>query len=433
MSSQAELWKQEFVRHSAPSLVCTQNGIVHTINDVGVSLLGSISKGTTLQSILGSTATALQNSFALLKDGSVSAQPIVFQHQVYTSELRLLGEDVWIRLCPQTTEVDQETRLRSLGALSGGLFHAIRNPLTIVQGRVELMQMMVTDERSESTLQIVYDQCARIAQMLDNIQQITLQPVQQTQFSLNMLLRKVFTQNNPDLKLEDLPVISILNDENRLRIAFEIIADPANHTGTVSNISVHLEPNQVVCTVHGDFDDDVMRFFRDVQNSLRMNKQVQFTSSTREQHIQMLSVIFSDCSAHFQVSNTGKISIAFMNVELEIGNLKILVVDDDDILRETVVALLSLQGHHILTANTAEEAKVLWDEHIDIVLLDVNLPKMSGVDLLAEIQTEHPSWVRRTILISGIGNFGQPLGVRFLQKPFSKRQLNEAIEEVMHQ
>ena len=45
-----------------------------------------------------------------------------------------------------------------------------------------------------------------------------------------------------------------------------------------------------------------------------------------------------------------------MNVEQEIGNLKILVVDDDDILRETVVALLSLQGHHILTANTAEEA-----------------------------------------------------------------------------
>ena len=44
-----------------------------------------------------------------------------------------------------------------------------------------------------------------------------------------------------------------------------------------------------------------------------------------------------------------------MNVEQEIGNLKkILVVDDDDILRETVVALLSLQGNHILT-NTAEK------------------------------------------------------------------------------
>ena len=84
--------------------------------------------------------------------------------------------------------------MRSLGALSGGLFHAIRNPLTIVQGRVELMQMITTDERTESTLQIVYEQCSRIAEMLDNTQQITLQPVQQTQFSLNMLLRKVFSK-----------------------------------------------------------------------------------------------------------------------------------------------------------------------------------------------------------------------------------------------
>ena len=113
--------------------------------------------------------------------------------------------------------------------------------------------------------------------------------------------------------------------------------------------------------------------FRDVQNTVRTKKQVQFTSSTREQHIQMLSVIFSDCAVDFEVSNTGEIAITFMNVEQEIGNLKILVVDDDDILRETVVALLSLQGHHILTANTAEEAKLLWDEHIDVVLLGCEL------------------------------------------------------------
>ena len=116
----------------------------------------------------------------------------------------------------------------------------------------------------------------------------------------------------------------------------------------------------MLCAFYCDLDDDGMRFFRDVQNTVRTRK-VQFTSSTREQHIQMLSVIFSDCAADFEVSNTGCISITLMNVEQEIGNLKILVVDDDDILRETVVALLSLQGHHIFTANTAEEAKLAWD------------------------------------------------------------------------
>ena len=431
MSGQAELWKQQFVHHSAPSLLCTSSGVVHTINDVGLSLLGGVSVNATLQSMFGGAAASLQAVFGSLKENVVTTQPVVFQHQVYKAEVRLLGEDVWIRLCVQEAQVDQETRLRSLGALSGGLFHAIRNPLTIVQGRVELMQMITTDERTQSTLQIVYEQCSRIAEMLDNTQQITLQPVQQTQFSLNMLLRKVFSETK-GINLEDLTVVSVLNDENRLRIALETIAEHINHSGALSEVSIHRQSNQVLCTLHCDLDDDGMRFFRDVQNTVRTKKQVQFTSSTREQHIQMLSVIFSDCAADFEVSNTGCISITFMNVEQEIGNLKILVVDDDDILRETVVALLSLQGHHILTANTAEEAKLLWDEHIDVVLLDVNLPKMSGVDLLSEIQAEHPLWVRRTILISGIGSFAHPLGVRFLQKPFSKRQLNEAIEQIMH-
>ena len=117
------------------------------------------------------------------------------------------------------------------------MFHAIRNPLTIVQGRVELMQMMTTDERTQSTLQIVYDQCSRIAEMLDNTQQITLQPVQQTQFSLNMLLRKVFAHNT-DVSFQDLPVVSVLNDENRLRIALEVMAEHINHSGSVSDISI---------------------------------------------------------------------------------------------------------------------------------------------------------------------------------------------------
>ena len=432
MSSQTELWRREFVHHPAPSFLCKYNGLIHTTNEAGKSLVGTLSVNSTLQSVFGTAAISIQNIFSQLKEGVITTHWIVFQHQVYQSEIQFLGDDVWIRLCTQEKEGHQE-KLRNLGALSGGLFHAIRNPLTIVQGRVELMQMMTTDERTQSTLQIVYDQCARIAEMLDNTQQITLQPVQQTQFSLNRLLRKVFMDKNIDVEHIELPAVSVLNDEIRLRIALRLIADRIIQSGAVNDISIHRQSAQIICTFQCDLDDDGLRFFKDVQNTVRTEQSVQFTSSTREQHIQMLGVIFADCAVDFQVSNTGDISITFVNVEQEIGNLKILVVDDDDILRETVVALLSLQGHHILTANTAEEAKLLWDELIDVVLLDVNLPKMSGVDLLDEIQTEHPTWVKRIILISGIGNFGIPSGVRFLQKPFSKRQLNEAIEQIMHQ
>ena len=70
------------------------------------------------------------------------------------------------------------------------------------------MQMMTTDEGAQSTLQIVYDQCARIAEMYDNTQQITLQPFSKPVFS-QYLLRKVF---NKDIEVDwiELPVTSVL-------------------------------------------------------------------------------------------------------------------------------------------------------------------------------------------------------------------------------
>ena len=432
MNGQTELWKREFVHHPAPSFLCKHSGLMYAINDAGRTLVGTLSSDSTLQSVFGTAALPLLGLFSQLKDGVTTTQWIVFRHQVYNAKIQQLGDDVWIRFSTKEKE-GYQVKLRNLGALSGGLFHAIRNPLTIVQGRIELMQMMTTDDRSQSTLQIVYEQCARIAEMLDNTQQITLQPVQQTQFSLSTLLRKVFLDKNIEFDWGNLPVTSVLNDESRLRIAFGLIADRIRQSGVVNDISIHRQSTQIDCKIQCELDEEGLRFFRDVQNAVRTEKSVQFTSSTREQHIQMLSVIFADCKVGFQVSSTGGILITFVHVEQDIGNLKILVVDDDDILRETVVALLSLQGHHILTANTAEEAKLLWDEHVDVVLLDVNLPKMSGLELLGEIQMEFPTWVQRIIMISGIGNLGIPLGVRFLQKPFSKRQLNEAIEEIMHQ
>jgi CheY-like chemotaxis protein len=257
---------------------------------------------------------------------------------------------------------------------------------------------------------------------------IALQPVQSTQFSLNVLLQKTFP--NQSTAFVNQTVVSVFNDENRLRIAFELIAEHIFQAGTVSGIEIQRNNEMVQCILSADLDDDGLRFFKDLRHVLRQDVPRQFTSSTREQHIQMLRVILSDCGVDFDCSNQGQIYLSFIDVQQGGDKLKILVVDDDDILRETVVALLSIQGHHILTANTAEEAETLWDEAIDVVLLDVNLPKMSGTDLLSKIQIQHPLWVQKTILISGIAEFGRPLGIRFLQKPFSKRQLNEAIEQV---
>ena len=60
-----------------------------------------------------------------------------------------------------------------------------------------------------------------------------------------MLLRKVFLETSA-VDLEDLPVVSVLNDENRLRIALETIAEHINHSGAVSRCLFIDSPTSVV-------------------------------------------------------------------------------------------------------------------------------------------------------------------------------------------
>lgn len=67
---------------------------------------------------------------------------------------------------------------------------------------------------------------------------------------------------------------------------------------------------------------------------------------------------------------------------------KILVVEDNQDMREAVASALERDGHKIYQANSAEEAKELLfsDSDIDLAILDINLPGDSGLDLTQYIR-----------------------------------------------
>lgn len=429
MSFSAELWSQEFTLHACPSWICNARGEIFESNHA-VALKYGPAGSEHLSTAFGHHAPQILQMLSGAVDvGKI--RRVSLEGETVELEIRGLGEHFLLRLCPMQEAIDQQERLRRLGALSGGLFHAIRNPLTVVQGRVELMQMMLSEPALQRTLEIVYDQCERIANLLDTTQQITVHSLQLTQFSMNTVLKKVFCSENTEGDFGDLPSLFVHNDENRIRIALELLLERIEGRQNLQQIRIEKRESTARLILQCDLTENAHRFFRDLQNALDETIPLALTSSTREQHLQMLNVIFTDCKVLFQCHGNGQLILQLAITQQQNNNLHILVVDDDEILRETVVALLSLQGHQIYTANTAEEAKMMWTEQMDVVLLDINLPKMSGLDLVQAIQQENPSWVYKVVLISGIGEFQRPTGVRFLQKPFSKRQLNDAIERVV--
>jgi CheY-like chemotaxis protein len=69
---------------------------------------------------------------------------------------------------------------------------------------------------------------------------------------------------------------------------------------------------------------------------------------------------------------------------------KILVVDDEVLILDLMKEVFGSAGYTVLTAESAEDAlKVLKDESVMVMFLDINLPGMSGVDLCKKIRIEN--------------------------------------------
>lgn len=114
-----------------------------------------------------------------------------------------------------------------------------------------------------------------------------------------------------------------------------------------------------------------------------------------------------------------------MNFALSADPLSILVVDDEQAIRELLGWMLGDAGHVVYeAANGAEALKFLRGEKsVDIVLSDINMPEMDGVELCKLVRVEWPDLP--VLLISGRP---PPSGVHaFIAKPFRWDVLSNAI------
>jgi DNA-binding NtrC family response regulator len=74
-----------------------------------------------------------------------------------------------------------------------------------------------------------------------------------------------------------------------------------------------------------------------------------------------------------------------------VNTKKILIVDDDPLLQESLASILESEGYYIDTARTGAEAKAkIRKEFFHVALLDVHLPDMRGTDLLVKINNIAP-------------------------------------------
>jgi two-component system, chemotaxis family, chemotaxis protein CheY len=120
--------------------------------------------------------------------------------------------------------------------------------------------------------------------------------------------------------------------------------------------------------------------------------------------------------------------------------LKVLLVDDDDLIRQLIVHWLSRKGHEVLQAENGNDAtKLLTENRVDLLITDISMPDCDGLELIARARRIQPG--ARVMAISGGGRFLQrfpganlagEMGVDVVMiKPFSCAQLGDVIESTM--
>jgi len=107
---------------------------------------------------------------------------------------------------------------------------------------------------------------------------------------------------------------------------------------------------------------------------------------------------------------------------------RILVVDDDKAFRVATRTLLGDEGYHVFLANNGEEAlKLLESERVDLLLTDMVMGAMTGIDLLKKLKPRHPDIPM--IMVTGFGSISTAVdamyygAVDYLTKPCNNSEL----------
>ena len=114
---------------------------------------------------------------------------------------------------------------------------------------------------------------------------------------------------------------------------------------------------------------------------------------------------------------------------------EILVVDDDDLIRDTLYDLLSPE-YRCQTAETAEKALTrLEAQTFDVVLTDISMPGLSGLELLGSVLQKYPK--TPVIIISGISDKEHAEGLiklgafDYLLKPFRLETVETSVKRAV--
>lgn len=116
---------------------------------------------------------------------------------------------------------------------------------------------------------------------------------------------------------------------------------------------------------------------------------------------------------------------------------RILIVDDDRLIRWSLESALKGKGYDVIALESAEKALVELEARcFDVAIVDVVLPGMGGVELIGQMRSMSSGI--KTIIVTGQGSREVEQRAReygafaYVEKPFSVKELTDVVEVALH-
>jgi len=361
------------------------------------------------------------------------------------------------------------SHLATVGEMASGIAHEINNPLTAVIGFAQLLLQKDIPEDLKRDVKIITDQAQRVASILKRLltfarqykpkrQYININDVVETTLALRAYELetgniKVTTQLDSDLpqtmadggQLQQVFLNIIINAESEMRLAHgrgKLLVK----TETIDN------------TIRISFKDDGPGIAK--ENLEKIFEPFFTTRKVGEGTGLGLSICHGIIAEHggrlYAESELGKGATFVVELPIvaeakqmglpppaveepeKVTGAKILVVDDESSVQQFLSRMLIDEGHEVDTTGSAVDAlEMIKNRRYSLILVDIKMPGMSGIELYSHIQEVARSLTRRVVFITGdviavdTREFISKTKVRYMSKPFDAEQLGKDINQIL--
>ena len=337
--------------------------------------------------------------------------------------------------------IAEEEKIHLLGEISGGIVHDFNNILASILGRVQLMLMRLKSDNTLSDEELVKN--------LEIVEKVTNDGGQ--------ILKRIheFSKRTTESNLETVPIDQLISDSLditrprwrdqaashgiTIKIETDLVAglyctvNPADVRGVLTNIilnSVDAMPNGGVIRIR-NYSREKFNYIEISDNGIGMTTETKerifepfFTTKGKKGTGLGMSITYGIIKRYggniYVESAPGKGAKFTITIPLvdekpvsedknggadikETHPSKVLVIDDEEYIREVLQELLSAKGHLVELASDGEEglAKLKKGEY-DVVITDLGMPGISGWDVAKEVKDISPE--TKVVLATGWGS-----------------------------